>query len=131
MLRETGGRRVLDPESLKAWDVVESKYDAIRANPSDVPMIAENTGWPEWRVARIKDHIFFKEHQLDAGFKRFDADPDMYNAWNRLETGDFVRSDIDLLRHEIFESKFEGIFKTNYQTAHGRTIDSGRTWTPE
>jgi hypothetical protein len=55
----------------------------------------------------------------------------MYNAWNRLETGDFVDSDIDLLRHEIFESKFEGIFKTDYQTAHGRTIDSGRTWIPE
>jgi hypothetical protein len=85
LLREAGARRVLDPESHKAWDVAESKYDTIRADPSDVPKIVEHTGWPEWRIARIKDHVFFKEHQLDTGFKRFDADPDMYNAWNRLK----------------------------------------------
>jgi len=130
-LRETGARRVLDPVSLDAFDVVDSKYNAIRANSSDVGKIAENTGWPESRVERIKEHIFFKEHQLDSGTRQFDADPDMYNAWNRLEAGDFVQSDIDLLNHEIFESKFEGIFKTDYRTAHDATIRSGRTWTPE
>lgn len=131
VFRETGARRVLDPVSLDAWDAVEGKYDLIRANTTDVGKIAENIGWSESRVARIKEHVFFKEHQLDSGLQRFDADPDMFNAWNRLETGDFVKSDIDLLRHEIFESKFEGVFKTNYRTAHDRTIDSGRTWTPE
>jgi len=57
----------------------------------------------------------------------------MANAWDRLETGDFVQPDIDLLRHEIFESKFEGIFKTDYVTAHKATISPhvNRTWTPE
>jgi hypothetical protein len=131
IFKETGARRVLDPSSLDAWDVVEGQYDLIRANTGDVSKIAENIGWSEARVARIKEHVFFKNHQLDSGASRFDADPDMFNAWNRLEQGDFVRADIDLLRHEIFESKFEGIFKTNYRTAHEATIRSGRTWTPE
>ena len=64
---------------------------------------------------------------------RFDGDPEIVNAWNRLEAGDFVQSDIDLLRHEIFESKFEGIFKTDYKTAHNATISERiqRTWDPE
>ncbi|WP_259445450.1 hypothetical protein [Paenibacillus lautus] len=31
---------------------------------------------------------------------------------------------------ELFESKFEGIFKTDYRTAHDRTVDSGRPWYP-
>jgi hypothetical protein len=55
----------------------------------------------------------------------------MLNAWNRLSKGDFVRSDIDLLRHEIFESKFEGIYKTNYRQAHDAAIRAGHTWMPE
>ncbi|WP_322833390.1 hypothetical protein [Bacillus cereus] len=35
---------------------------------------------------------------------------------------------MDLLRHEIFESRFEGIFKTDYKTAHNATVKSGRPW---
>lgn len=131
VLRQTGARQVLDPNSTRAWDVVEGAYGAIRNDPTDIAAIARNTGWAESRVSRVKDHVFFNEHQLDAGVKRFDADPDMLNSWNRLTKGDFVQSDIDLLRHEIFESKFEGIFKTNYVDAHKATIRAGRTWIPE
>jgi hypothetical protein len=68
---------------------------------------------------------------LNVGIKRFDADVDMFNSWNRLSKGDYIKSDIDLLRHEIFESKFEGIFKTNYVDAHNAAIRSGRNWIPE
>lgn len=85
----------------------------------------------EARIARIKEHVFIKEHALDSGVRRFDADPDIVNSWNRLKTGDFVKSDVDLLQHEHFESKFEAIFKTDYRTAHDAAIRSGRTWTPE
>lgn len=35
---------------------------------------------------------------------------------------------MDLLRHEIFESRFEGIFKTDYKTAHNATVKSDRPW---
>ncbi|MES9903022.1 MAG: LysM domain-containing protein, partial [Sedimenticola sp.] len=133
-IRETGARQILDPNSARAWEeLADIQYDAIRANGSDITKIAENTGWAESRIARIKDHVFFKEHQLSSGVRRFDSDVDMANAWNRLETGDFVKSDIDLLRHEIFEAKFEGIFKTDYVKAHEATISPrvNRTWTPE
>ena len=116
---------------MRSWDVVEDAYGVIRADASDIGAIAQNTGWAESRVARIKDHVFFREHQLDSGLRRFDADPDMLNSWSRLTRGDFVQSDINLLRHEIFESKFEGIFKTNYRQAHDAALRAGRTWTPE
>ena len=35
---------------------------------------------------------------------------------------------MDLIRHEIFESRFEGIFKTTYREAHNATVRSGRPW---
>ncbi|MGF9767171.1 hypothetical protein [Bacillus albus] len=37
-------------------------------------------------------------------------------------------NDIKLFKHEYFESRFEGIFKTNYVTAHRKTVASGRPW---
>jgi len=33
-----------------------------------------------------------------------------------------------LLHHEFFESKYEGIFQTNYRSAHDKTIESERPW---
>jgi len=127
----TGARQVLDPRNIKSWDAAEDAYKLIRADKSDVSLIAKNTDISESRVARIKNHIFEKEHQLNLGVRRFDADPEIVNAWSRLKTGDFVKSDVDLLRHEIFESKFEGIFRTDYRTAHDAAIRAKRFWSPE
>ena len=52
----------------------------------------------------------------------------MAAAWDRLAKGDFIESDIILLEHEYFESKFEKLFKTNYRTAHKAAEYSGRKW---
>lgn len=49
----------------------------------------------------------------------------------RLQNGNFVKQDIQLLQHEYFETRFKGIYKTDYQTAHDAAINSGRTWKPE
>ena len=84
---------MLNPNSLRGWELVDSKYDAIRMSTTDVAIISENIGWSEARVSRIKDHVFFKEHQLDSGVRRFDADRDIFNAWDRLTTGDHVQAD--------------------------------------
>ncbi|WPC42723.1 hypothetical protein [Clostridium sp. JS66] len=92
--------------------------------------ISENTGIPEWRISRIKEHVFNNEHTLSDGVRRFDPNYDMANAWERLIKGEHVQSDLDLLNHEIFESKFESIFKTNYRTAHDMTESTGRIWNP-
>ena len=131
VIRETGARQIINPDSLRAWDLAEDAYESIRASTTDVGAIAKNTGWSETRIDRIKDHLFVNEHQLSSSFSRFDADPAVVNAWNRLTLGDHLPSDISLLRHEIFESKFEGIFKTNYGTAHDAALRAGRTWIPE
>jgi hypothetical protein len=125
---ESGARRVLDPTG---WEAAEEAYNGIRASTFDVARISENSGMTEAQVSRIKEHVFFREHELDSGLRRFDADPEIVNAWDRLTAGDHVPSDLDLLRHEVFESRFESIFKTNYRQAHGAALRSGRTWTPE
>ncbi|MGB3431926.1 hypothetical protein [Achromobacter sp.] len=75
----------------------------VRRDSADVAAIAKNTDWSEVRISRVKDHLFYKEHQLGSGLKQFDADPDMFNAWNRLTKGDYFKSDIDFIRHDIFE----------------------------
>jgi len=128
LCKVTGARQVLDPESISGWDKAESMYEKIRLDSTDINLIAKNTGWKESAIARIKEHVFFKEHMLDRGLSRFDADPGIVNAWDRLKKGDYLQKDIDLLRHEQFESKFEGIFGTNYRVAHDAAIRSGRVW---
>ena len=127
----TGARQVLDPSDIRSWDAAEDAYKVIKSDASDISAIAKNTGFSESRIERIKNHVFVNEHKLDLGVRQFDADPEIVNAWSRLKTGDFVQSDINLLRHEIFESKFEGIFRTDYRTAHEAAIRANRLWNPE
>lgn len=123
----TGGK--LD-EYLKRWEVyAPSAYQKIR-NTNDIRTIAENTGFSQIKITKIKEHIFFKQHQLDDGIRLFDPDPDIADAWFRLQKGDYNEQDLRLLEHEYFENRFEGIFKTDYRTAHNATIKSGRTWNP-
>jgi hypothetical protein len=84
-LRQTGARQVIDPNGgLRAYDLAEVSYDLIRRDSSDIAAIVKNTGWSETRIASVKDHVFFNEHTLDSGLRRFDADPEMLNAWSRL-----------------------------------------------
>ena len=96
------------------------EYENIRIDTTDISKIAQNTGMPEWKISRIKDHVFSNEHILDAGVKRFDADPEIADAWYRLTNGTYNQNDIDLLNHEYFESKFESFYKTDYRTAHNK-----------
>ena len=128
---QTGGRELSVDEYLKQASQAEDMYAKFRNSTTDIKTISENTGVPEWKIKRIKEHVFYKEHIKDFEVGRFDADYDMASAWERLINGDYVKSDLDLLNHEIFESKFESIFKTNYRTAHDKTVESGRNWIPE
>ena len=45
------------------------EYENIRIDTTDISKIAQNTGMPEWKISRIKDHVFSNEHILDAGVK--------------------------------------------------------------
>ena len=124
----TGGK--LD-EYINRWEIyAPQSYQRIR-EMDDILTIAKSTGFPKNRIKKIKEHIFFQQHQLDDKTRLFDPDPDIADAWFRLQIGDYNTEDIRLLEHEYFESRFEGIFKTDYRTAHNATIKSGRTWNPQ
>jgi len=128
---QTGARQLIkNVNSADAWDKADAIYDTIRADSTDVNAISHNTGMPTTDIQQIKDHVFFNDHQLDSGVRRFDADPQIANAWSRLSQGDFVQSDIDLLKHELFESNYEAAHGVDYRTAHTATIDAGYTWNP-
>jgi len=123
----SGARQLTVDEILAQWAAAKGEYEAIRNAAGDVEAIAQNTGWAASRIARIKEHIFFRTHQLrDGVVARFDADPEIAAAWRRLQSGAHTEGDIQLLRHEIFEAKFEGIFKTSYETAHKAVEAAGR-----
>ncbi|REJ21788.1 MAG: hypothetical protein C6W54_16570 [Bacillaceae bacterium] len=127
---QTGGRELSIDEYLKQLDKAEEMYESFRKSKTDVQSIAKNTGMTEQRIQRIKEHLFIKEHIKEHGIGRFDPDYQIAQAWDRLQKGTYIKNDIDLLNHELFESKFEGIFKTDYRTAHDKTIESGRPWYP-
>ncbi len=105
------------------------EYELIRKCQTDIKKIAKNTGWPEFRIKRIKKHIFYDSHILDTSIDKFHTDPEIAAAWNRLRLGDFIRNDIKLLEHEYFESKFERLYKTNYRIAHSKAY-TRRDWDP-
>jgi hypothetical protein len=122
----SGAREITAAEAEAAFAAAEAEYAAIRSSVNDIAAIAQNTGWAASRIARIKDHIFLRTHQLRDGVRRFDADPEIAAAWKRLQTGSHTSKDIQLLRHELFESKFEGIFKVSYEAAHKAANRAGR-----
>ena len=127
---QTGGRQIDYNAYIKRLETIDMEYENIRIDTTDISKIAQNTGMPEWKISRIKDHVFSNEHILDAGVKRFDADSEIADAWYRLTNGTYNQNDIDLLNHEYFESKFESFYKTDYRTAHNKTEESGRIWDP-
>ncbi|MEV0769364.1 hypothetical protein [Nocardia salmonicida] len=137
--RQTGGevrkpRNVIDFND--EW--AETAYDSIRRNGSDIDDIARNTenhGLSRADIEQIKNHVFNEEHLLDsydAGtMGRFDANPRMAEAWQRLQTGDPHDADIDLLRHELYESNYMKQHGPSYKNAHQAAIDSGFKWDSE
>src|SRR5436190_23251059 len=132
---ETGGRQI---ETVVGWNKVERQaiqyYKKIRfANSNtDVVSISKNTGIPEYRIQRVKEHLFFNEHTLSGGkVGRFDPYIEIADSWERLRAGSFVQQDLDLLNHEYFESRFEALYRTDYTTAHNAAVLSGRDWNPD
>ena len=123
----TGARRVFGPTD---WGPeVDAAYDAIRAAREDVARIADNTGFSADEIKLVKDHIFNNTHVLDDGvIARFDADPFIANAWQRLIDGTFSANDIALLRHELFELNYESMFQSTYREAHDAAIQAGYVW---
>ncbi|MFF0452476.1 toxin glutamine deamidase domain-containing protein [Nocardia africana] len=117
-------RNPLDVAAQDKW--AGEAYDTIRSSRSDVHDMVENlahvpredgsVGFTEHEIGQVKQHLFEEEHKLsvfdDNGNvvghenRRFDADPDIAEAWMRLSRGEPLPADITLLEHELAESNY-------------------------
>jgi hypothetical protein len=120
-----------DYERQDRW--ANAAYDDIRANP-DAEVIASrlhgverlngSTGFSVEEIRRIREHVFFEEHPLsdyDGGIvhQRYDASPDMAEAWLRLRSGHPRAEDIALLEHESAEARYyDEHAGATYEEAH-------------
>lgn len=110
----------LNPQSREALEHAIRYYGLVRSMKTDCKRIAANTGFREGDIQRIKNHVFYEEHELDDGLRRFDADYEMSQSWQRLIDGREIENrDIILLQHEFIESIFMGN-GLNYDEAHDK-----------
>jgi uncharacterized protein YukE len=125
---ESGGRqRPRDPYDMDAqgrW--AERAYDEFRSTDADVDAIANNlsdaprldgsSGFSPEEITSIKRHLMEQEHPLNVydhngnvvgtEIRRFDADPDIADAWARMADGRATPQDIKLLEHELAELNY-------------------------
>jgi uncharacterized protein YukE len=137
---QTGGelrRPRGDIDFEEGW--AEHAYDTFRASDDELPGVigtASEYGFTAEDVMKIKDHVFRDEHLLDlygdGTVARFDSNPRIAEAWRRLTDGNPHPADIDLLRHERYESHYmASTGDPSYGRAHTATNDVGYTWDPE
>lgn len=95
----------LNPDSEKAQEHAEKYYESVRHMKTDVRRIANNTGFSEEDVQKIKNHVFMEKHDLGNGEPEyFYPDYSMAQSWQRLIDGKNIQPhDITLLNHEIME----------------------------
>ncbi|MCZ9340899.1 hypothetical protein NGM37_24365, partial [Streptomyces sp. TRM76130] len=130
---QTGGSSFRRPRSEIDFELdwADHAYDAIRADPQldEVAHTAAPHGYSADDISQIYNHLFIEEHELDAGMMRFDANPRIARAWERLQNGTPHASDFDLLAHELYESDWMRQHRSqNYRLAHQAALDAGRTW---
>ncbi|MEU1603555.1 hypothetical protein [Micromonospora matsumotoense] len=106
-------------DEVRAWDWAERAYDRFRADDHDLPDIARHlagtprpsgaVGFSPTEIRQVKRHLMVDEHLLDdyeGGHRRarFDANPDIAEAWIRLREGRHLPEDLVLLEHELTEA---------------------------
>ena len=84
-------------------------YESVRKMETDVGKIAKNTGFSVDDIQKVKEYIFFDNHNLgDGRYDRFAPDYMMSQSWQRLIDGkDIKPHDYTLLRHELLEREYE------------------------
>lgn len=89
---------------IEVYEKADCFYEKMRNTSQDILKISNNLNLPKHIVEKIKNHLFIEEHRLKEGIMRFHSDPDIIDAWQRLIDGNFVKSDLVLLEHELIES---------------------------
>jgi len=128
---ERVGERITMETSFLKMEKIEAEvthfYESIRATTDDITGIVKNTGISEGIIKQIKQNVFFDEHILIDGIKRFAPQADMAAAWQRLMCGNFVHSDLLLLQHEYAESLIMKGLQIAYDPAHA-FVDKLYNW---
>ncbi|WP_454198351.1 toxin glutamine deamidase domain-containing protein [Nocardia sp. Marseille-Q1738] len=127
------GGAVRPRDDFAAFDWAEDAYDHFRRDDRDIDDIArtldehpraDGSHFTRDDVEQIKNHLFREEHPItdyDGNLihRRFDADPDIAEAWIRLRAGHPLPADIVLLEHELAESTYLRAHpESTYQDAH-------------
>ncbi|GLY01594.1 hypothetical protein [Actinoplanes sp. NBRC 101535] len=129
----TGGA-IRPRDDIRAFDWAERAYDRFRGDDADVAEIAGNlsdvqradgtTGYSVAEINQIKQHLMVEEHPIRdydgvLEHRRFDASPDIAEAWIRLREGNPLPEDLVLLNHELAESNHMRAHPdADYTTAH-------------
>ncbi|MFF8438146.1 hypothetical protein [Streptomyces bacillaris] len=126
---QSGGSSFRRPRSEMDFELewADHAYDAIRANAQldRVAQTAASRGYSAADINQIYNHLFVELHQLDAGMLRFDTNPRIARAWERLQNGNPHPSDFDLLAHELYESN-----RMRHYGARTIAAPTKRPWTP-
>jgi hypothetical protein len=105
-------------------------YEEVRHRTTDVKQIADNTPFTEKAVDEIKQHIFFKEHDLGSGrLGRFASDYEQAQAWDRLTQGTHTDLDVMFLKHEYVELTQMRLHGYDYEAAHDKANENHDWWT--
>ena len=117
---------ILNAESPEAKAHAKMYYEYIRNIRNDIDRIANNTDFTKDQILLVKNYVFYSEHELDNGYKRFEPDFYMAQSWRRLafEPQNIQPHDIILIKHELNEMALvaQGI---PYRKAHDISNDKG------
>nr|DAM30176.1 MAG TPA: minor capsid protein [Caudoviricetes sp.] len=110
----------LNPNSERAMIHAEKYYSEVRKMNTDCAKIAKNVGWTKESIAKIKEHLFYRKHNLGGTEPEyFDADYDIAITWQNLIDGKNIQEkDIILLKHEYLELYIMKNKKVGYAEAH-------------
>ena len=115
-MKAINGARITNITGSAAEQHAERYYGLVRSMTNDVARIAENTGYTEETIQRIKDFIFVEEHNLGDGTpRRFDPSFAMAQSWQRLINGTPEPHDLTMLRHEVLEKELMDSGMTQYE----------------
>ena len=105
-IKAVSGARITNQFGTAAKAHADRYYGLVRSMTTDVKRIADNTGFSEADIARIKKFIFLDTHDLGGSEpQRFAPDFAMAQSWQRLINGTPEPHDITLLHHEIMENE--------------------------
>ena len=106
----------------------ERMYEEIRHRTTDVDKISQNTEFSREEVVKIKNHMFYNEYMIGGEKKRFDADYEQAQAWDRLTQGKGTETDKELLKHELVELTEMQENGLDYSEAHKIANERHNWW---